>query len=378
MATADKLIYANGTKIAIRDAIVAKGVAVPEETTFRQYATKIGEIETGGATSDPGRPSDWLKLSDHIAPGDRKIVGNYAVWPGITNYITINNNAGTNQRTITITLSDGSAPVVLASGDPVWEYIIDYNDLPASTTTSEGFRQCLVEIVADVAPGDDWQLFQGFNRSHSLAKQYSSSGWRDMIVSGLRLLSGGFDSTSAGRVFAGRLAFFEAVDGILPGLWQAFRGAGTQIRRLVGSAINFDFVLPAELIFISEGVAARVQKINLIEEIDLTDFAGTTINRWMALCPNLVRFVLDNAATITITTDVFFACFSLQETRLPGISVTFSIANCNHSAAALNTLFHDLAVVDPALNRTITITGNPGAATCDPTIATAKGWTVAA
>lgn len=43
----DKLSYAYDTKVAIKDAIEAKGVEVPEGTVFRDYATKIGEIETG-------------------------------------------------------------------------------------------------------------------------------------------------------------------------------------------------------------------------------------------------------------------------------------------------------------------------------------------
>lgn len=45
--TAEKLAYLNDTKTAIKDAIVAKGVEVPEGTTFRGYAEKIGAIETG-------------------------------------------------------------------------------------------------------------------------------------------------------------------------------------------------------------------------------------------------------------------------------------------------------------------------------------------
>ena len=45
----DKLAYIDGTKTAIKDAIVAKGVAVPSGTTFREYADKIGEIQGGGA-----------------------------------------------------------------------------------------------------------------------------------------------------------------------------------------------------------------------------------------------------------------------------------------------------------------------------------------
>lgn len=46
--TTEKLTYLQGTKDAIKDAIVAKGVEVPEGTTFRGYAEKIGEIQTGG------------------------------------------------------------------------------------------------------------------------------------------------------------------------------------------------------------------------------------------------------------------------------------------------------------------------------------------
>ena len=42
--TADKLEYLDGTKSAIKQAIVNKGVAVPDGTTFRQYAEKINNI----------------------------------------------------------------------------------------------------------------------------------------------------------------------------------------------------------------------------------------------------------------------------------------------------------------------------------------------
>lgn len=44
----DKLEYLEGTKSAIKDAIVAKGVAVEDTATFRSYAEKIGEISGGG------------------------------------------------------------------------------------------------------------------------------------------------------------------------------------------------------------------------------------------------------------------------------------------------------------------------------------------
>ena len=58
---------------------------------------------------------------------------------------------------------------------------------------------------------------------------------------------------------------------------------------------------------------------------------------------------------------------------LSGSSVAMSVASCNLNAAALNRIFTDLGTVTSA---TITITGTPGAATCNRSIATSKGWTV--
>lgn len=48
----DKLAYLEDTKEQIKQAIVAKGVSVSDEDTFRSYADKIGNIETGGGTGD--------------------------------------------------------------------------------------------------------------------------------------------------------------------------------------------------------------------------------------------------------------------------------------------------------------------------------------
>ena len=47
--TIDKLSYLSETKDAIKQAIVDKGVAVEDSTTFREYAEKIGDIDGGGS-----------------------------------------------------------------------------------------------------------------------------------------------------------------------------------------------------------------------------------------------------------------------------------------------------------------------------------------
>lgn len=49
---AEKLDYLEGTKSAIKNAIVAKGVEVLDTDTFRSYAEKIEGITTGSPSQD--------------------------------------------------------------------------------------------------------------------------------------------------------------------------------------------------------------------------------------------------------------------------------------------------------------------------------------
>lgn len=65
MSIENKLTYLDGTKDAIKQAIIDKGVSVTEEDTFRSYATKIGEIQTSGGGGDC--PKGVLDLSDGVS-----------------------------------------------------------------------------------------------------------------------------------------------------------------------------------------------------------------------------------------------------------------------------------------------------------------------
>ncbi len=60
---ADKLVYLNGTKDAIKTAIEAKGVTIAPEDTFRDFATRVSEIPSGSASEWP-RPADWPDISE--------------------------------------------------------------------------------------------------------------------------------------------------------------------------------------------------------------------------------------------------------------------------------------------------------------------------
>ena len=63
--TSDKLNYLDETKQAIKQAIINKGVDVSDTDTFRSFANKIGEIETGGGDSPLNLliGSKWTQLN---------------------------------------------------------------------------------------------------------------------------------------------------------------------------------------------------------------------------------------------------------------------------------------------------------------------------
>lgn len=94
-------------------------------------------------------------------------------------------------------------------------------------------------------------------------------------------------------------------------------------------------------------------------------------------CSNLISIGAWNLSAISVAANMpsFAQNNSLTSLPIVGAKFSFSVANSRLDRAALNTLFSNLATV--AVNsQIITITNCPGAATCDRTIATNKGWQV--
>jgi surface protein len=114
-----------------------------------------------------------------------------------------------------------------------------------------------------------------------------------------------------------------------------------------------------------------------ITEIPLLDTTKVTnMNAMVALCASLHKIPAIVANAVTSSTNfntMFNGCSSLTRIEATGFRFTFSVAGANLSAAALNEIYNNLAVVS---GQTITVTGNFGTNGHDPAIATAKGWTV--
>jgi hypothetical protein len=90
-------------------------------------------------------------------------------------------------------------------------------------------------------------------------------------------------------------------------------------------------------------------------------------------CFSLAGVPQFDTTAVTNMSGMFSFCPSLSKVSMTGVKVSFSVASCKLSAARLNEIYSNLATVT---GQTITVTGNYGTASDDPTIATAKGWTV--
>ena len=80
--TAQKLAYLSDTKAVIKQAIVSKGIAVPDGTTFREYAKKISSIHDVSSlpTQDaktviPTTTEQIAVASGRYTTGDVKVAG---------------------------------------------------------------------------------------------------------------------------------------------------------------------------------------------------------------------------------------------------------------------------------------------------------------
>ena len=128
---ADKLLYLNGTKTAIKDAIVAKGVPVSDSDTFRSYADKIGQIEGGGAPStDEWQPNpNWWDIKKILDEDTRDYPGKVGVI--LYNFNDVSDFQLTYSGMTAVATSDGAFYTYAGNGSKVshnWDTSKDKDD----------------------------------------------------------------------------------------------------------------------------------------------------------------------------------------------------------------------------------------------------------
>lgn len=118
-ATSDKLAYLVETKNQLKAAIIEKGVDVPDDTPFREYATKIASIEVGTTSYVTGDPVE-VTLSSASWNGSRYIatvegykVGSYGLQIGVPSNSSVINTQSMIEAALTV--SDYSSTTTNAS-----------------------------------------------------------------------------------------------------------------------------------------------------------------------------------------------------------------------------------------------------------------------
>ena len=134
-----------------------------------------------------------------------------------------------------------------------------------------------------------------------------------------------------------------------------------------------------------------------LESINVLTTDSNTMQGWFQVTTNLVKigqinaaqctniqqiFQLSrieeahftNCALITNTTNAFVLTGSLKILTMIGLRVGISVSGNRMQANAINDFFTSLGTADGS--QTLDLRNNPGSSTCDPTIATAKGFTV--
>jgi len=175
---ADKLTHLGQTKAAIRDAIISKGVTVPVETTFRDYAGKIREItaDNGGINPEEEwkRPDDWLPIEDLVMVGDQKFVGLHAIFED-SNFVALS-------ATGNYTVDWGDGKIENFTDATVAYHTYSYADFEGTESTS-GYRQAIVTVTPQ--PGQNLKSIN-LQLKHNPAGSsfYYSTGWLDIRMAG--------------------------------------------------------------------------------------------------------------------------------------------------------------------------------------------------
>ena len=108
---------------------------------YDQYQlSQSGQWTTTSIQQQWTRPDDWLPMPS-VAPGEKKFVGLYGVWPlGIANTVGINCNDD-----FTVDWGDGTAPQNYSAGGAFYAY--NFADIDPGTLTSQGYKQVIITVT---------------------------------------------------------------------------------------------------------------------------------------------------------------------------------------------------------------------------------------
>ena len=409
MTIASKLLALRDAVENIRAAIAAKGAALPSGSPLSAYPAAVGSISGGGGGWV--RPSHWPALPEV----DNRFSGLVRVPkpPNASAEGFVVRVSLLNTVTVQIDWGDGGTST-LGSGTTTHTY--DWNTM-TGPEDADGFKYAVVSTTSSATPQpgysfaatgvhggwvDLWLphntlsahvLYMSGNRLSAHRVRYSGkpnktqdSMFRDMAM--LREVDlGGAQPTSLANWFNG-CELLEKITGLDTSLATSFSLAFYNCNALRDfSWISFAKATDMTSTFV-DCFELKTITINApsITTLAATLDGCTSLRRAVVIapaaisaancfrgCPLLTDVTLHTTATASRSNTYSKSNMVSWINDLSGSTAVQSVASCNLNAAALNRIFTDLGTVTSGV---ITITSTPGAATCNRSIATAKGWTV--
>ena len=378
-----------------------------------------------GVPSEWVRPIDWLGLPVVTASED-KMVGLYAVYDTTSEFV-----AFTATGDFTVDWGDGSATENIASGVQA-QHQYTYATISNATLSTRGYKQ----VVIAITPQAGQQLLSvDINKRHTSASaQVQASNWLDITCSCNAASTLGFSTSGTltkssilerAKILNGQLrlstaSMFSSCH-VLQSVPMFSTASVTNMSSMFSSCfsiqsvpllntaavtnmssmfsacyslksiplLNTGSVTNMSSMFLS---CLSLQSVPLFNTVAVTNMSSmfmtcyalqsipafntssvTNMTTMLNACRSLPIIPAFVTNAVTVATDMFLGSLDIARSLITGMPVDHSYLNCNLSATALNEIYTNLPVV---VGKTITVTGNYGVAGDDPTIATAKGWTV--
>lgn len=271
MATiAEQLTSLANTKTAIKDAIVAKGVTVADDTPFSGYAAKIGEISGGG-----GAPATKFGVSIDDLIGDVDERGYYSK-PTAPVLLDLSGVKMASPHSFAyLFLNSLSKEIVLLANDLVYVGVSSFERLASTGNRIDKFVarfDSLVEITSQYG-------FQSFGPAD--AKEY------DVKFSSLEYIKG--DSVFA-NAFDGLLTTIGAIDldSVFP-----------KLRHIGGNAALKSVVRSTSSSFVNITLSSVETIIGGTAYYSAT-FYGVYTNLYLPKCTRVENYIFDTSNKCTV------------------------------------------------------------------------------
>lgn len=385
-------------------------------------------IKVAPAGESYTRPSDWLPIPSY-GVNEEVFYGLHPVYENSSNQIALL-CTGTGSG---YSVDWGDGTTTTHSFNTKAERDISWANVSSSTLCSRGYRQTIVKITpqsgATITGINLSQIFTGFNfvsdtRWLDIVVNFATQNTVSFLTNNSQRYPGylelikikAYTPTNAEYLFLGarslrKIELFDTshvtnARNFFNGCWNLqeipnFNFSNvTNAENMFKGTVNLTKVTPNDFKKVTNGSGmfwdSAVRYLSNVQFRDLTNMylmfypAGLVVNYPdFSLCTAItgnVDYSLypQNVDTIpqialggvTTAGNLLYAMPARRiiKSLITGFKFTHSYINQLLSATELNNIFTNLGTANSGAS--ITITGNPGAATCNQSIATAKGWTV--